>query len=178
MSIVVGLVEDDVMYMGSDSAISNDARQLRAKNIKLFKTFDLLIGGAGMLKTFQILRWNLVVPAHTKGYTGEEYINLQLIPAIYECIQKNPVPEQSDGEAVTGCNIMVGYQGRFYQIDSYLSCVSADDDFAAIGSGESFALGSLESTFGMEPFERLGLAMSIAAKYDLYVSDPFTYISL
>jgi len=72
-----------------------------------------------------------------------------------------------DQSQIHMCNFLVGYKGKLYEIliDFQMSEIP---EYEAIGSGASYALGSLYTTerANLSPRQRIALALRAACKFD------------
>ena len=69
-------------------------------------------------------------------------------------------------------DFLFAYHDRLYSISRYGSVIEVDD-FCAIGSGASEAIGSLLSSANIDdPVERIKMAIKASAAHDIYVDYP------
>lgn len=173
MTCCVAIKAGNNTYLGGDSAVSFGGGHMdtlaRPKVFK--KDKDLLIGCAGALRVLQVVEHSLKIPSHRIGMSNYEYCAKTLVSEVQTCFESNDV---SSNNSV----LLVGYRDSIFQIyTSDYSTIEIDTDYATIGSGASYAEGSLHSTVGNSPESRIRDALSAAAKYNNAVAPPFYCIN-
>jgi hypothetical protein len=85
-----------------------------------------------------------------------------------------------DKKEEIGNEFLIVFRGEIYKIGCDFAVNHPHENYNAIGSGESFALGSLHSTedTGLTPEERIKLALDAASKYNSYVAPPYEILSI
>lgn len=179
MTCIVGLEHEERVWMGGDSAsirLDNLDRRLLG-NDKIFLTNGILFGSSGSARINQLFHFSLKIPRQ-KVKDDYQYLCTDFINAARECIRDGGhLKVEECGEEIDG-NILVGYRGHLYSIESDYNIRIPDIGFDACGSGENYALGSLFSTQGtkLNPKERLTLALEAAAYFSAGVSPPFSFL--
>ena len=74
--------------------------------------------------------------------------------------------------------LLVATKGRVFRICSHLSVSESATGYDAIGSATPHALGSLASTEGRPPDERVGTALRAAERHHGGVAGPFTVLQI
>ena len=182
MSVVVAIKKDGIIYMGADSQATKGGTRTTLSNPNNYKIWALpdtnnaLMGSVGTLRTANVIRvtYDLVPEiVDLKDAVDFRFVVKNLVPHMmdelndYELLlrNKNDTPDM-------GASFLFAYHDRLYSID-YYGCVLEVDDFCAIGSGASEALGSLLSSKDMkDPIERIKMAIKASAAHDLYVDYP------
>lgn len=174
MSTVVGIVDNTGVYIGADSLASTedgDARSIKCK--KIFRTGDYLIGFIGSVRGGQVLYPNYFKPP--KDIMGMPDAILK------QCTEKGCLLTGEQSQSMHGCNYLIGFKGKLYEIlvDFQMTEV---DDYAAIGSGSYYAFGSLHTTNKMReeftPQMRIELALEAAEEFSTGTRRPFYYEQL
>ena len=178
MTCVVGVVHKGRVYMGADSAASNTSFSRPRVDRKVFHNGPYLMGYTTSFRMGQLLQHALKVPAPPfdadalHGFMVTDFVN-----AMRTCFQEGGWLKQTEGRDKGG-TFLVGVQGRLFVIESDLQVGEYTDSFAAVGSGDSYALGSLHTTATSDdgPRRRITKALDAAASFNPYVSKPFHII--
>lgn len=180
MTCIVGLVSDGVVHMAADSAgVGGLDLRVRSPKSKLFLNGKLLFGCTTSFRMIDLLRDVLSPPAVQEGQTPHAYVVKTLIPAIRQCFKDGGFATTKDGREMGG-TFLLGFRGALFTVyDDYQVAID-QDDFAACGSGEAYAMGSMHATRGIvqEPVVRLSMALSAAERYCAGVRGPVDYLSL
>lgn len=174
MTVIVGLVEGDQVFMGGDSAFSNmDTHELVAcSNQKVFRVGAFLIGCCGSGRVMDVLRYAFAPPKHPRGMDASRYMRTVFLDAVREAFRKGGMYRKDEPEAIDGC-VLIGYRKRLFVLEEDLHMHEAIDDFAAIGSGGSVASGAMVVSHGVPAKKRLRAAMEAAERYTASVRRPF-----
>lgn len=195
MTCIVGIRSKGLVVMGADSAVSNNSHTEPRLDPKLFemkvpfyeniesrKLFyeKMIIGSTGSVRMSQILQTSIGFPPEEIKQDFDPYkwmitsfieeVRSKLKEYGYSTIQNN---EESGG------TFMVGFYGRLYVVYSDYQVGESARSFAAIGSGDQYALGSLYTTESMDmPHERRLLLALKASEQNPFVSPPYTFTSI
>ena len=171
MTCIVGLVGKDSVYIGADSA-SVRGWTIQVTNLpKVFLKGKFIIGYTASFRTGQILQYHLKVLTKKDG-TNERYMITVFAEAVRDCLKKYGFAKIDDNEE-SGGEFLVAFSGSLYYVGADYQVNSYKSGYAAVGSGEAFALGSLFSTSGMESPARVRLALKAASTYSATVISPF-----
>lgn len=177
MSCIVGIKEKDKIYLGADSCVTEGTKIVVLKDPKIFKRGEFLIGFCGGLRSGQLLK-------HTKINKNVKNIS-ELVEFIKDLFEKEGYLRKSSNSEEPAVSVdtefIVAHKGRMYVIGSDLSVVEdGKNDYAAIGSGATFALGSLYATKNSKISIRKKLikALQCSAYFDPGVSSPFRVYSV
>ena len=181
MTCIVGLVDKTTkeckIYMGADGqgtdAYVKEARQ----DTKCFRKNGMLIGASGCYRTIQILKYHIDIPDYTGG-CPEEFMVKEFIPAYVEAANKHGVLKEKDKVLSIGSRVLVGFDKHIFQVDTDLQVGSKIAGYAAIGSGQEVALGSLYSTKAQPARTRIRKALDAATAIIPSVGPPFRIISM
>lgn len=176
MTCIVGVIADDGVYMGGDSLASEptsmDKYPLKGMS-KVFHNGPLLIGVCGSLRMAQLLRYSLKIPQRSKVMSDHEFMATKFIHAVRRCFKDGGFGKMPEGEDNEGGNFIVGYRGGLYTIYVDFQVNEWAWNYAAIGSGGNYALGSLFMTEGVKPEQRIISALEAATHFNAGVSPPF-----
>lgn len=178
MTCVVGIITDDGIYMGADSALSSNVYRT-SKQPKIFEKDNMLIGFSGYPRTAQLVQYSLQTPVFRETEQSLfSYMAIDFVDALRACFKTaGHATVINNEEAVESC-LLVGYKGRIFRFDSNYQVIECADDYTAIGSGEEVALGALSATVGEPPKQRLEKALLSAEKFSYGVRGPFTFLEL
>lgn len=104
----------------------------------------------------------------------------EFLPAYRKLIQewnygKKEEKDRGCGEDAGAC-LLVGVRGRLFRIESEFQVLEPMAEYAADGSGIYHAMGSLYSTEGKEPKERITEALKAAEYFVCTVRSPFVIV--
>ncbi len=169
MTCIVGLEARGTVYIGGDSAATSDGHIGLRADPKVFRLGNLLVGCSGSFRMAQLIRFEAKLPAHKKGDTNHAYIVRRVIAAIRKCFSAGGFKDECGG------NLIVGYQGRLYEIGCDFDVAPTSEYYCAIGSGEPIALGAMYASadLGWLPEARIRTALEAAERYNTGVRGPF-----
>ena len=180
MSVVVAIKEGKKVYIGADSQSTKGNTRITLKNpnnFKIWKVIDsnnCLMASVGMMRDANVIR---LVPSIVDSY--DEYAKRVNYKFVVKFIVPNLVKELKKAGFVKDENyiecinsaFLFAYKDKVFLID-YDLCVLEINDYVAIGSGASEAIGSLLSTEGEDPRTRIIKAIKASAANDIYVDYP------
>lgn len=177
MSCVVGLIQNNKLFIGSDSRATTDDGEVRyIKSRKIFRYDDpkMLIGFAGSVRSGQVLHPYYFSPP-------AEIMDLpDVMRAHFEkagCLSADP----ESGMEATRSNFLIGYNGKLYEILVDFQLNEIDENYTAIGYGQSFAVASFytsEMYNEDDPEKRIKIALNSACKYTGFCHPPLIIESL
>lgn len=162
MTCIAAIKQNGNVYLASDSEVSwgNSKGDFGSK---LAKTGELIIGTAGDSMTGDLIRE--VFSAPTRGSKDAyKYLISEYGPALRNFLKTHEVLTIKDGTARSKFWAVVALDRRLFTIFSNFAVIE-HEEYAAFGSGEEFAIGSLYSTSNLPVRERLTLAVSSAIKH-------------
>jgi len=177
MTCIIGVVHEDKVYIGGDSAgVGGYSLILRADE-KVFQNGPVLMGFTSSFRMGQLLRYSLSVPVHPFGPDGQpmdtyEYMVTIFIDAVRKCLKDGGFAEK-ENEKEWGGTFLVGYKGRLFMIQDNYQVAESIDNFQSVGCGEEIARGALCVTQGLPPEQRIRLALEAAERYSAGVRGPF-----
>lgn len=173
MTCIVGIAENDRVYIGADSAgVAGYQIRLRADR-KIFRRDDFMFGFAGSFRMGQLLQYNLDLPSRAEGSDVDEFMHTQFVDAVRLTFFQGGFTQSAYGQEVANGMFLVGYQGQLFCVEPDYQIAETIDSFMAIGVGEEVALGSLYSTAEEEPEQRIKMALEAAERYTAGVRQPF-----
>jgi len=171
MTCIVGLIEDQKVYIGGDSAGVAGYQLSVRKDRKVFCNGDFVIGGTTSFRMLQLLHYSLI-PPKCEDDDIERYMVTKFVDAIRECFKAGGYA-QKEREQEEGGTFLVGFQGRLFRISSDYQVGETLCGYDAIGCGDNVALGSLVATPDMQATKRVELALRAAESHNIGVRGPF-----
>ena len=178
MTCIIGLSEDNKVYMGGDSASGSDnSWAVRATTIeKVFHYPPFLFGCSTSFRMIQLLRYQLPnIPEQGYMDSDEEYLVKWFIESVRESFKEHGYAKVKDNEEEGG-EFLIGYRGKLYLIGSDFQVNGNQDGLDAIGCGARFALGAMKALEYLPPRERILKSLEIAAYFSGGVMPPFTIL--
>lgn len=178
MTCIVGVVHKGKVYMGADSAGTNDALGSTIRvDKKIFQNGPYLMGFTSSYRMGQLLAYAFDPP---KPHDDEDLMRFMVTDFINEarhCLITGGFAEKKD-EVETGGNFLVGYKGRLFNVQSDFQVGESFHGFDACGCGEDLALGSLFTTKTQtDPKKRIKTALMAAGEFSAGVRPPYHIIS-
>ena len=165
MTCIVGYVDDETVYVGSESQASSGDFIKNLSNPKVVKKGGILIGFSGYLRPIQILRQHQF-PDIQKFKREEDYI-YNFTKFTREVLKEEGfLRKTSDIESLNGTFFLVGIKiktPKLFVIDSSFQYTESTDKYRAIGSGRSFAVGALHAMKDYNIPSRKKVELSIKA---------------
>ncbi len=177
MTCIVGLIEQDRVYIGADSAAVAGWTRRQSLVKKVFRRGPFLIGYTTSFRMGQLLEHQLEVPAQAARESDMSYMVNRFIESTRSLLKERGFAKiESNNE--TGGQFLVGYNGRLYSIESDFQVGQMADGFDAIGSGSDYALGAMAALGDVAPKRRITRALTIASRYNMGVCPPFVVKSM
>lgn len=185
MSVIVGIIHEGVVYMGSDSQITSGGTKKNYHHPNNHKIWHpdarehLLIGSSGLLKGINIIKSiNGLIDQKTlnEGTLNYHYVIKQVSKKIMESMEEIKLIDSKDFKPTMMNDFLFGNKDELYLI-GFDGSVLQVDDFAAIGSGSIEAIGSLLSSEGEPPKTRIIKAIESAITNDIYVGYPIVIMN-
>jgi ATP-dependent protease HslVU (ClpYQ) peptidase subunit len=188
MTVVVGIETEQGVLMGADSCVSNGNRNTLYNMVKVWRHGPCILGMAGEVRTIQAIQTRLIIthpPLPT--VTLQAWVITELLPAVREIAEE--VADEDDE-----WQLLVGIGHELWSINHRWNVLRSWNCFDAIGSGQSYALGSLDATARVNiaannmqedgeivarisPEARIVFALEAAVEYCADVNRPFNYAS-
>lgn len=179
MTCIVAIKTPKKIYIGADSAgVSvGDLTIDRRADPKICKNERFIFGGAGSFRAIQLMS-TLVLPKQKAGQTDFQFMCVDFVKAVQKLFEKNGfdgINKRSERSVDAG--FIIGYNGELYVMESDFQIGMLHKNYASIGCGSGFALGSLHTTENMpnlKPRERILKALQAADEFSAGVCEPFT----
>lgn len=177
MTCIVGLLDKGNVYIGGDSAgVAGWNMQIRADE-KVFRNGDFIFGFTSSFRMGQLLRYSFTPPKHDKDIETYKYMVSVFVEAIRSCLKQGGYAVINNNEELGG-TFLVGYNGRIFGVDSDFQVSEQTCGYDAVGCGGAIAIGSIYSTSGMPPEERVLQALKASEQFNAGVRGPFRIVKL
>lgn len=178
MTCIAAIIDQGNITMMGDSAClyEGSGKILIRKDRKVFLNGPFLIGGTGGFRFLQLLKTHKFGDRDPLSNQSDlEYMITYWIDELISICEGNKILKTESGVAELPCALLVGYNGQLYEVDNDFDVGQVYHDYASVGSGSRYALGSLRVTekMDMKITDRLKLALETAAYFDPYVREPF-----
>ena len=176
MTCIVGLAHEGQVYIGADSAAIDGWMIRQTGWSKIVRRDPFLFAGTGSFRAIQALKHFLEVRAQEPEETDEHYLVVGLSEAIRKCFKEHGMSKvDSNAESQNDFAALIGFHGGLYTIEGGMNfqIIHLKSPYDANGSGQHFALGSLYSSEGKPPRDRVLLALETAAHFNIGVCGPF-----
>lgn len=177
MTLVVGIVHQGEVWMGSDSACCDDNQRQIIATPKMCRKGEFLIGCAGTLRATHIVQYHLELPQQGQEQDVHEFICRDVAEAIRECFVKHDCIESDKGATKLDANILIGYRGRLFAVHTSWQVVEDATPYHSIGSAYPNANGALyaleRAAPELPPLLRLELVLETASAQVMDVAPPF-----
>ena len=156
MTCIVGIIHNELVYIGSDRAASDGDSILSIKNPKVEVRDGWIYAYAGTIGIGQLLSY-IPLPAEVDDLLS--YIRLTVVEELKKAIESfSYIPTEHD------TTWLIGKNGRLFELSSSDWGV-VEVDYTSIGSGSQYAFGSLYTSIDKSPIERIGMAIGAAITY-------------
>jgi len=175
MTCICGIVDvHGQIWIGGDSAGSDQYTVLTSTLSKVFRKEQMLLGIAGSWRQMQLVHYALELPEHPRRMSDEAYLTTLFIDAIRECFTSAGSTSKFNEQESTSSAFLIGYHQKLYRIHSDYGITTSDCQYDAVGSGDDIARGALFATPHLSPQDRLRMALKAAVEHTPYVRPPFT----
>ena len=170
MTIIAAIRTTNSILMGGDSAQNANGFIGIIAGAKVFENSGYLFGVAGSPRLAEILQHEFRPPTKIRSMTWNKFLARSFLPELKIALGADSKLEKSA--------VLVGTKGGgIFEVNNGWFVGQTCEEYAAIGSGGDYALGSFHSTSG-NPRRRLLKAMRAAAHFNAYVRRPFTVLEL
>lgn len=179
MTCVVAYKENGKIYMGADTIGSDENMRVSHRmNKKVWKKFDMIFGISGSYRIGQLVQYSLEIPEHDDSKNDMAYFLEDFIPSFIKCLKENEIT-LDEGE-LKEFNMLIGYKGNIYRLESDFNIGINKECYDVIGSGEDIATGALfilAKDKKLKPKQKIKLALDASSRYVSSVGGTYTYIT-
>jgi hypothetical protein len=159
MTIVIGMIYDGIVYMGSDRGMSDEYSISSPITPKIKRNGQFLIGYSSSRGSGQVAHY-IDFPNVLKKDV-DRYMRTEFIFTLKKAIDQYGIDISDNDKAAA--DFLVGIHGKLFQISTNDWQVNEYDNYIAIGSGNQFSTGSLDtSIIWKDPIKRIKKALDIA----------------
>jgi ATP-dependent protease HslVU (ClpYQ) peptidase subunit len=168
MTTIIGIQKDDHCILAADSRTTTDTgRPYSHPTVtKITKRGKFLIAGAGTTLPCDVVQYVWKPPAIPVRKDYYSFMITEVVPSIRACLKDNGYVPDKDAEDYDFI-FLIALHGTIYELDDTLSVSLRDDGIYGIGSGASYAVGSIIQGATWRQ------ALQIAARNDVYTAPPF-----
>ena len=183
MSVVVGIIEGNKIYMGADSAgtAPETLDQVSCVTRKIYKEGEMLIGTVGSFRGIQLVQNYLDIEG--RGELVPEATSYEIVSGIVEDMRKIFIDygytKIVDGRE-NGGHFLIGYRGMLFLVQPEYDITIPAYPYYAIGNGDTAAFGVLYATqeMAMSPEYRLKVCLEAAEQFNAAVRAPWVIDSV
>ena len=184
MSVVVAIKENGKIYIGADSQVTKGGTRTTLKNENNYKVWRVigaphcLMAHVGNLRDANVVRLmdDLVTDYNIyRKHIGFDFVVKKVVPEIVEQLSQFGYLKEGKNADYIDSSFLFAYKDQLWVISQDKSVIEVED-YVAIGSGADQAIGSLLSTEGQSPKERIVKAIKSSAATDIYVDYPIILV--
>lgn len=163
--------------MGGDSAAVEVESNLVSSRVepKVFIHGDYIIGYSGSFRFGKVVEYSCELPK--PDYKDiHKFMNTHFVNAIRDAVEDNKLDNSEEKDSA---ELLIGLHGHIFELNSDWHVGEDSNSFNSIGSGSSFALGSLFSTKRLKDCRsRVKMALEASEAFSPYVKKPFTILEV
>lgn len=175
MTLIVGVIEKEKVFIGGDSAGVAGLDVTIRKDPKVFKIGDFVIGCTSSFRMIQLIRYSFKPPKKYDDVDIYEYMCTQFVNELRN-VFKNGGFARKDNEVESGGFFLVGWRDRLFAIQSDYQVEEAERGYNACGCAEAYALGALDAIgtdLDMDAESKIEMALKIGVYRSGGVRPPF-----
>lgn len=176
MTCIVGIVNNNKVYIGGDTLGSNGHSKIERYDVKVFKKDNFIFGCCGSYRMGNLIRYKMKMPKIEKDIDVMEYMVVDFIDELRKTMREGGFLKTENGVDEGGF-FLVGYKDRLFKVECDFQVAEVLCGYDSTGSGEDFALGSLYSTQKLTPRKRIQIALEAASFHCVSVGGEFTIIN-
>jgi len=181
MTCIAGVAKDGKVYMGGDSAITDEGAGIvsRMHLPKVFIKGEFIVGYAGSARFGKLMQHVFIYPKVPNNIRTSEQLDAFLNGIVVTDLKKQAQEMSLEKEEKEDFAVLVGLRGHLFEFDEDWAMFEVGRNYNAIGSGAGVALGSLYTTEAWkDPSKRIRVALEAASLYTPYVGEPFDILSI
>jgi len=178
MTCIAAISHNGKVYMGGDSAAVDENFNVISsrKESKVFIKSNFIIGFAGSFRFGKVVQYSFTPPKPDNYDELDRFLNTSFIDSLRDACDIAKVDPSSEDDS---SEMLVGVGGRLFEFCNDWHFGEDINNFNAIGSGSSFALGSLYSTRRIKSQSaRILTALESSEKFSSSVRKPFNILEL
>ena len=173
MTCIVGLVDQDRVIIGGDSAATAGNAISIWSDPKVFKVGDFIFGCEGSFRMIQLMKYKFI-PPKIKPKDVFKYLCTDFPDEIMRLMKEGFFSDPGKFGS-----FLVGYKNRLFEFDYDLQVGENINGMASICAGADIALGSLYTSRGsvLTSDQRVLKALEASAFYCTSVEKPFRLVN-
>jgi ATP-dependent protease HslVU (ClpYQ) peptidase subunit len=180
MTCIVGIEQDDKVYLGGDSIAIEELVACSLTDPKVFINENVGFGFAGSFRAGQTIKYAFKPPVQPQSKSDIEYLVVDFVDELRSVLKGKGILKKDNDVEEVDMQCLIAYRGKLYWMDDDMQIGRSDDGYTAIGRGSEFALGALYVVQmhepGLSPEEKLVRALSAAERHCVGVRSPFTVV--
>ena len=170
MTCIAALVHDGVGYIAGERGASTDYSIHPMAEPKIWKHGEYLLGYYGVMSG-ERLKFNFF-PPDIDDNDLVTFMNSVFLQELHETYERCHIQKHEDFE------LLVVVRGKIFVHNSEdMTMTMYDVNYMAEGSGCQYATGVLYATEGLDPEERLRMALGAAVKFNPFCLEPIDILS-
>jgi len=176
MTIIVGLITDEGIYVGFDSLVFDGWSTAILAEDKAIEHKDLIIGTAGHCRAHSLLKYSLIWPERKVTQSIHDYIYKDLHESIKTCLVSGNYAKILDNRISMDSYLLIAYQGHLFYLGNDFGIVERKAPYLSIGSGYLHAQASLYTSekTDLTPEERIKLAIECSNEFVMSTNNDIT----
>ncbi len=175
MTCIVAVVAAGRVFMAAERGNSDDSLIVSSLDPKIVTRGEFLFGYSGNTGVGQAVQYGFTIPPLKNKKNISQHMISVVVPAMRQFFKESDITWSGDPKEDDGCTLLFGVAGRIYECDT-ADFQMVEYKELAIGSGGSYALGSLYSTKHIkDPKIRLRYAVEAAIEFSPSCRGPIDY---
>jgi len=181
--VAIGNPSTKTVVMGGDRAISDSRGYIaNSAHSKVIRNCQYLFGYAGSVRFGKLIEHCFEPPDYRGQHLDgdlDQFMNTIFMANFKAFLQENEFDMFDHREEVGSSvsELLVGIEGRIFNIEYELAAIEFMDNYAAIGSASECAVGAIatyKNIYGTKYMkENIKNALKVAAKHSTTCSEPF-----
>lgn len=174
MTCIVGLVHEDGVIIGGDTAGSAGYSRTHRADTKVFRNGPYVMGFTTSYRMGQLLRYRLQAPV-AATWDLDRFMATDFVDAVRACLEAHGWMGKYENRDEGG-SFLVAFDTSLYRVDSDFQIQRSADPYDAVGSGHDIAKGAMHATAGLNllPSERVLAALAAAEHHNAGVGGAST----
>lgn len=176
MSCVVAMTNGKTVWMGGDSAVTDNETVTIVNNRKVVLVGDILLGHVGGLRPGQVIEHTKSLQRKRGNKPVDQYVYEWLEAARSQVIKVCPFDSEDEEDLGTqdpDVTFLLGHAGRIYLVDRSWTLIDVAATYFAIGLGAPFAMGALTQLANQPEEDAVRTALEVSALFCPSVAAPF-----
>lgn len=171
------------VWIGGDSLVASGWTKNKLAYPKVIRKAPFVLGFAGSVRVGNIITHSFnpekSPPKSVKAL--RKYMCTYFVDSLREALEEAGAKKINNNvEGTDNGWLMIGINGRIFQVATDFSVCEMATPYDAIGCGEDFALGAMAAAYKLktDPKEIATLGLESASKHSAFVEGPFTILKL